>query len=791
MLGLAGRRARSAPARWVPAALGIAAAVAVLGFLAGSGAVAGEQSAAARLRALPAAAAAVRITWAGGLPPGVEARATAALRAVTPAARTSSVLLRASRFGARRTLVQLAAVAPLGRWVRVTSGRSPRTCTPVRCEVVRVGGPAPGARLGEGGQEIVVVGRGTLVSDVPLGFVPRPVTPGLPPALRQPPLLVAAQPGALEALPAFSSVFRTHGWSAPLALGGTPSWRFAAAARRVTRERAALESADPGYTVAAPLAALGHARARARAAVRRVLLLGGSVATLLAAFVLLAAGALRRDLGAEEDRLERRGARAWQVGLLGLTEAAVPAALGVALGAGAAVAAVAVRADAAGVPAWALVRHAILNRPGVLAAVLCWAVATALLVAGTRRGRTTGGRLADALAVGAVGALALALGRGDVTSGALAAGGDPLPALLPALACLAGGLLVARLAGPALRAVARSGRRLPVPARIALIGLARAPRQAALTIAFLAVSGGLACFAATYATSLRAGQDDEAAYRVPLDVTVAAGRQLVGPLAVAPLARWQSLVPGGTVLPLVREQAAVPRGATRTGLPVLGVPAEGLALLHRWRDGDASAGRATLARRLAALRPAAPAGAVVPDGTRRLALHARSTGDALDLSAELVRPDGGQLSVALGSAGPRDEALSARLPELPAGTRVVGLSARPGSGLLATRGHNLAENPAAPGLVAGTLLLGSLRADGVALDMHGWIGRGAFSAPEALPGGGERARFVFDAQGAALLRPRQPTDGHALPVLVDPVTARAAGRAGIVPLSLDAGLVRA
>ena len=113
-----------------------------------------------------------------------------------------------------------------------------------------------------------------------------------------------------------------------------------------------------------------------------------------------------------------------------------------------------------------------------------------------------------------------------MSAGDVAGGADPLPALLPALVCLAAGLVVLRGGRPRPARGRSPSRRAPAVLRTAALGLARAPGQAALTVAFVAVAGGLALFAAGYRATLTDGQRDEAAFRVPVDVTVARGRRL-------------------------------------------------------------------------------------------------------------------------------------------------------------------------------------------------------------------------------------------------------------------------
>ena len=113
---------------------------------------------------------------------------------------------------------------------------------------------------------------------------------------------------------------------------------------------------------------------------------------------------------------------------------------------------------------------------------------------------------------------------------------------LPMLAALVAGALVARALPPLLRLAER--RRRAIASRRAsrcsgspAAGCGRARR------AFATVAIGLAVFAAAYAATLERGARDQAAARVPLDVTLRAGPSLERPLERAPAAAYEALAP--------------------------------------------------------------------------------------------------------------------------------------------------------------------------------------------------------------------------------------------------------
>ena len=779
-LRLVAARLRASPARPALVALGIAIAVALLGGASGAGTLAGERAARQTLAQLPPDQRSVRVGWSGGLTPAVERRARGALSTLARGPQTRSALYLATRMTSGPS-AQLAAIAPLTQWVRLTSGRLPRACTRRRCEVVQVGGAPVRRPLARLDTTVEVVGRGTLTSTVPLGFVPVPDGS----AVGRPPLLVGADPDALDTLSGFGSVFRSHGWSAALELGARPSWRLDALGAAIERTGNALSNADVSFSLRAPTDALRTSADRAAAARRRLLLVGAGAASLLGAFALLVAGLVRRDLDAERARLQRRGAGRAQLLMFEAGEALAPALAGVLGGAVSAVAVTAVRASGSPVPVGTVLSHALLGPAGVVTALACWLVAAALIVVGSHAGGPAAGRVADVAALAAAAALAVVLSRGGARAGDA---GDPLPTLLVPMVLLVAALVLARLAPLALRAIEVAARRGPLALRLAALGAGRSSSGAAATIALVALACALGCFAFAYRATLDRGATDEAAFRVPLDVTVRQSGQSAAPLAVAPAARWRAIARGGPVLPVLRRSGSVP--GAQSAISVLGVPARELGELRAWRDdlGSTRSRQALGARLLGPGSSAAP-GVPVRAGDGALALRARSVGDAVDLVADLVGRDGSVQTVSLGRAGPAARSLRARLPSGAAGRTLVALEAAEPSGLAATGGHARAESSVGSTTTEGRLVLGRLRVGGRTLDLSGWCGAGPLRTPTAA-GGATVAPYAFDVGGRALLHPCSASDGRALPILADPVTARSAGRGGALAIVVDGSLIK-
>src|SRR5262249_7958282 len=160
----------------------------------------------------------------------------------------------------------------------------------------------------------------------------------------------------------------------------------------------------------------------------------------------------------------------------------------------------------------------------------------------------------------------------------------------------------------ALRLSERLARRGPAALRLALLGLARSPRRAALTAAVIAVSLGLALFAQGYRATLAGGQRDQAAFAVPVDVTLREGAALLPP----PSGRPGRSRAGAPAAPVLRSSAPVPAsGASPTPVQGLGVPATALPRL-RWRSDFAASSPSELARQLQAGGPMRAAGPTIP-----------------------------------------------------------------------------------------------------------------------------------------------------------------------------------
>ena len=780
-LRLAVVRARSAPGATALAALGIAAAAAMLAAVLGASLVARDRSLARALGEVPPAQRAVRAAWFGVPGPGavgwpeLDRQARAAVAPMGDP--TSVVLYRQSTVAGR--FVGIAGAEHVGRWVHLRSGRLPRQCRPSHCEVLRIGGE--GALPNAPGLRLVVVGTALLKDDVLFGGSVAPDrnrARELSPLVRQareyhqpppPPFVLAEGVGGLVDAPPLARLFRSYAWVIPLTESGIHAWDVERFARDVDGARAELATASSGYDVTAPVEEVRAAEESGRTSARRLLVVGGQAAGLLLAFAALAAAAARRDAARWSNRLAWSGAAPWQAGLVAAAGAAATAVLGVLAGWALGAVASGALARSKGIPGGEVVTRALLS-PGALAAAAALAVAAAAVIVLAQRppGRS-GGRLRplDVAALGAAAVLAVGLLRGEADASQVGEDGTGVFLLVfPGLAAFAAGVLAARIVPAALGAFAARVPARRVTLRLALLALGRGSAFAAVAVGFLVVSLGLALFAATYRSTLLQGQRDQAAFALPLDLRVREdlGR-LVGPTEAAPLAAFRSVGPDLRVEPVARAAASAPGLG---GVELLGIDAEALPALAGWRDDFSESSPRELGQALAGGR--GPVGPAIAGDARTLRVDATGTG--VTLAAVALREDGRGIVMDLGPIGRRP--LSVVISPEARRARLVRLVVRPTTRVL-ERGADSGR------ALVGSFRLAGIDVDGRPLQLAPWVGEGGLERAAAT------VRYALTDRETALLRP-PPADPP--PALATPSVAAAADSDGILTLRLAGDAVR-
>ncbi len=788
---MAAARARARPGRGGLVAIGVAVAAAALGGVVGGSTITADRSLRAALQELPVAQRSFTATWLGTPPAGgygrIDRAATRALARLGPTPPARTLAFPELNLGGR--LVDLGAIDSPGRWVRLRSGRLPRSCVPARCEVLQAAG-TPVTSVAEPGLRLVVVGRTAGPLPVTLAPLTRPSRQGKG---GPPPVLLAGGVSELSELPVFSALYRAYGWTTPIDPRGLHDWQITGLLDREATAARRVRLLGTPFGLTGPTNTLVDLRQADAVAARRMQLVGGGAAALLLGFVLLAAAGLRRDAGTEWARLERHGARLGQLWTFAWVEAAWITLAGAVAGALIAAAGIAIAAERADVAAGPVLRHTIASGPGIAAIAGAWIAGAAILVAAERTAgadmRLGPFRGLDLAAFAIVGAVALAAARGSANSTSLASGSDPLLALLPGLVAVTAAIVTARLAGPVLRLAGRGLRHGPPSVRLAVVSLGREGGRPTLAAAVLVAGIGLGVFAVAYRATLTQGEHDQAAFQVPLDYTLSEGPALRLPLQAAPISAYRGLAPGTLAAPVVRSAATAPAPGLPAQATVLGVPASAIASIRDWRSDFASVSQAEVVRRLRPGHPPALNGARLPPGASNVSLAVTTHGRPVNLSLAIQTPGGDFDNVTLGDTTKGPATLRARLPAADRGGRVVGLIVT----LRFTDAQALEHQGIEGGLTIvarGSLHLGPLQAGtgpgsgttGVVTDWSGWITRG--TARPAIAGGAG-LRYALDGSTNGLYRPPQPTDGRAVPVVASPGLASLAGPDGILHMTVE------
>ncbi len=757
VLGLALRRLRRGTGTTALIVLGVAAGAAVVFGIRAGTTVAQDRAVAQAVERLPDGSRSVRAVWFGvpgqsPLPqPRLDDLARDALAQAGAPAPVGLVLYRETTIAG--SFAGLGGVEGLARFVALRSGRLPRTCTPARCEVLRLRGA--GRLPDPAGLRLVEVGEAALRSRLLFGDFLAPtdnaledaqVSPSLAAAAgyhRPPPapLFLAEGVRTLATAPDLERLYRSYAWVSPLRAGVPRLWEIDALAAGVARARSELQGVTTQFDLIAPVQELRAAQAESERAGHRLALVGGEAAALLFAFAILAAMTVRRDAAAARRRLAWAGARAWQLALLTGVETGALALAGTVLGVLAGIGAGALVAARAGAPVTDVLRQSVLAPGGVVLGIAV-AVGAGLVLFGSvvsRPARFRGFSPLDALALGAA-VLALV---------AIRAGDSELTLLLPALVAFAAAVAVARLLRPALRGLERVTRGRSLGLRLASLSLARNPGYAIVATAFLVVSFGLALAAESYRATLGQGERDQAAFAVPRDYLLREDLTRLIPLQDAsPLGRAP-----GDADPVLRLTGSIGRLEGETGITLLGLPPATLPLLHGWRDSFAAKPRAELAR----------------------ALEAEGGLDGLALPAALVVTAPTPVKLAAQVALPRGRFGRVELGVV-SGTRRLELNGGTLVGLELKAATKLQERGADAGRAEqGTL---SVAVEGQPGALAGWVGVGGATLA------GNSVAYTLSPEEATRIRPRVPSDREPVPVLATTRLAAAAGANGLLPLQV-------
>jgi hypothetical protein len=779
---LAAAQLRHRPARWALLVVGVALGAAIPVVAAGTGDTVAAQTVRTAVRQLPPGERSITVLGTGTIYSPTEAAAFDQL-----VRQQLGLLSRAPvhhevvfhQLSLNGATFFLGGVDDLAGAVHLVSGRLPRSCPPGRCEVVALGGDHQAALVRAAASlGVVVVGQArrtdpaVLDGDLDPGRVPLLLGDG------------AARVAQLSSLSLFA---RTYGWVTSLDVERVIALGVPGYVRRSTEVADTVIARVGGAGIVNPDAVLTAQDHRASLSARRFGLLGGTAAVLLLGFAVVAAVSLRREQAVATAVLRRRGSRVSGVVRVAALEAGAACLAGAVLGMALAAAVLGILARSASLPSWRTIWHTLGSAWLALTLLPVAAVlVTVAVLLWPDRDRRTMWRTVELLGAGCLGAALLAASRGSASAGSLAAGSDPLVVALPVLAAVVGGLVAARSWAPLAGAAARLIPHRSVAGRIGLLGAIRRPLRPVATTAFLTAAVASVVFAGAYRSTLLGGAIDQAAYQVPLDATLTAGRDVTTPLAVTSPARIESTVPGTRAYGIVRTSGVIrPLDGSTTSVAVVGVDHDALPRVNRWsRVTGTSIGPSALGDEL---RPPArsPAGPTVPATAGTLSVEVAGLAAPVDAVLWVSSPDGRDAPVTLARHG---AALSGPVPRLAAGggaptvgpgaaassagpLHVVGITLAENVDYATHHQHAIGEGNTDQPVVAGTITLGRVRADGRPLPWQ-WAGWGSARARAVAEGATLRVTYRLEGSLVVLVPGYAPPG--LLPVAVDPVTARIA-----------------
>ena len=787
------------PARALLIGAGIAAATAALVGLYAGTRVAQDKDVADRVARLPDETKAIRLqsfTVSGQSEPyaSLDRLARTTLTPVLDREPIATVLYRESTIGGK--YLGLGAVDGMRPWVTLRSGRFPKRCGVDRCEVVQIRGRGgiPNVR----GLRLIRVGTGDLRTATLFGDAIAPAEnaraeAALSESFRRsaryhlpapPPIVLAEGVAALNGLPGLEDEFRTYSWIVPLERGDVRVWSVASLNRSIDQARSTAQSRSESFEIRAPIDELADAADQATVAGRRLALVAGQTVALLLAFGLVAASQSRREVEKSTRRLAWLGSPGWQI-LTGLTAEVGLVTLGAAIaGWGIGIVLATIAAGAASEPVGPILLHSALAPAAIFVVVGAVFLGTLalLLVLKARPVDIRGASLSvlDLAALGLAATTGALLLRGRLDAATIVAerGTGIALLLLPGLIAALVAIVVVRVFPLLLRALRRALPMRAAEGQLAVLSLIRNPGRPAVTVAFTAVSLGLAIFAACYGSTLARAHGDQARFATGADFVLREDPlRLISVRRAIDERALKDLGVGVDADLVARFSGSLPGAREVTGIAVLGLDDRSLPAVDGWRDDFSPVPLSTLAARVRPTRRMTVTAPLVPAGADRIAIPVEARGRPISVVA-LLRTASGDVE-------------SAELGALPIAGRTVlsaPLSLRGPARLLALRFDpppRLVERGSdAGGVGENSVSLGAarIRVGGrtvVLTRYRRWLGLGGVREPAR-----GRLRITVTDAVRSYFRPRQPSDGRPLPVIVSPQLSRLAAEDGRLRLDV-------
>jgi hypothetical protein len=481
--------------------------------------------------------------------------------------------------------IRFAGVDGVRQAARLVDGSWPTRCDAGRCEVVALVTPSESTKpvapfpaaspLG-----LTIVGTAVATTDLLLSGQLRPEPTEL--------IVLADGVANASALPDYELFRRTYAWQVPIVgekLRSTDINPLLGAVRSVTSDVAL-----PGGVISGPEDELLSISSRTRITGNRLVVPIAALLVLFFGVAVLAGVGGRNDHRRTSALLRRRGAQRPVIVVFRVLESLLPVVGGLVVGVGIGLGLGGWFGHRAGLGGWSILRRSVdgplaIRVLEVSAAVwlliyLVLSVEDVLPV--HRRGRPVA---SDVAGVSALIVLLVLIARGSISTGSLASDVDPALVAVPVLAAIALAAVVIRVVPMAMRAAsAASPRRWPLT-KLTLAEATAQPLQSIATASLIAVTVMFALLSFGYASTLRLGSSDQAAFAVPYDFRLQLSSSLIRPQALAPSGGWPTLTPGTIQSDVLRRGVAVNRSATKSQtVELLGIDPATLGHLHGWRS---------------------------------------------------------------------------------------------------------------------------------------------------------------------------------------------------------------